>query len=116
MEEGFKGVKTLTNKSVLSGLLSLQSRWYLRISDAGARDAQFRQTVHYGAGTGPAAQRRVAVTLLLQLLPAGACYTPIALVKVNSSWEVLIVYYLPRRSYLKWSKAKIFFFWLFFFL
>lgn len=91
MEEGFKGVKTLTNKSVLSGLLSLKSRWYLGISDAGAKDP------HYGAGRGPAAQSRVATTLL-QLLPAGICYRPIALLKVSSCWGVLIIYYLPRRN------------------
>ena len=99
MEEGFKDVKTLTNKSVLpSGPPSLKSRWYLSISDAGAKDPQFRQTVHHGAGWGLAAQRRVSITMLLQLLPAEVCFMPIALLKVNSCWGVLIVYYLPRRN------------------
>lgn len=65
IEEGFRGVKTLTDKSVLSGLLSLKSRWCLGTSDAGARDAQFRQRVHRGAGQGPAAER-VATAFLLE--------------------------------------------------
>lgn len=71
MEEGFKDVKTLTNKSVLpSGLLMLRSRWYLSISDAGAKEPSFRQMVHHGAEWELAAQRRVSITMLLQLLPA----------------------------------------------
>lgn len=90
-------MKTLTNKSTLPfGLVSLRSRWYLSSSDAGATDSQFRQTIHHGAEWGLAAQRRVSITLLLQLLPDEACYVPAASVKVNSCWGVLIVYYLPR--------------------
>lgn len=84
MEEGFKDVRKLTNRSVLpSGLLSLKSRWYLSISDAGAKDLQFRQTVHHSAEWGPAAQKMVSITMLLQLLPAEVCYMPISLLKVN---------------------------------
>lgn len=64
MEEGFKDMKIVTNKSVFpSGLLSLKSRWYLSISDAGAKDPQFRQTVHHGAEWRPAAQRRVSISM-----------------------------------------------------
>lgn len=75
-------MKTLTNKSVLpSGLLSLKSRWYLSISDAGAKDLQFRQTVRHGAEWGPAAQRRVSLTMLLHLLPAEVCYNAHCFVK-----------------------------------